>query len=274
MKSSKVTSGNQILAKEYNDLRDDATIAGNLLAHEQATPDLTLKVETGVYYIDDSRKSFAGGNSPAFAAPSANPRIDLLVINTAGALSIVQGVENASPSPPADPTDKLVICEVFNRVGETKILDADDSTHGYIQQDSRPYLWIKKAKDKGFLVFPIDEGLQPASPAVNNYWGITHVRNVTEVNSQSAMARAMTARQMYLKVSTNTLTTITTTIRLRKNGVDVGPSITIGAGVTGNFNADMNIAFVAGDLITVRVNTPSGGSGTIVINGILMEVEF
>ncbi|KKK85192.1 hypothetical protein LCGC14_2775770, partial [marine sediment metagenome] len=84
--------------------------------------------------------SFAGGNSSSFTAPTTNPRIDLLVLNSSGALERVVGTEAASPTPPTYPTDKIVICEVFNRVGQTSVKNVDDTVQGYISKNVRPFL--------------------------------------------------------------------------------------------------------------------------------------
>lgn len=140
MRSIAVNIGDDAKASQYNDLRKDAFAAAHLLAHEQTAPDLTLKVESGVYYVGTARVAYAGGNSPSFTAPAANPRIDLLVIDNAGTLTRIVGTEAASPSVPSYPTDKLVLCEVFNRVGQTSIRDVDTTGQGYIQRDTRPFL--------------------------------------------------------------------------------------------------------------------------------------
>lgn len=137
MKSNQISVGDTTLIGQYNNLREDAKKAGDLLAHEQATPNLTLYVEPGNYFIGSTRVKFAGGNSPSFVAPTTNPRIDILTIDSAGALAITQGTEAASPTPPAYPTDKLVICEVYNRVGETAIRNVDTAGQGYIYADIR-----------------------------------------------------------------------------------------------------------------------------------------
>ncbi len=112
-----------------------------MLPHQQSTPNMTLYVEAGIFYIGNTRVIFAGGNSPSFTAPTTNPRIDILTIDSAGTLAITQGTEAASPSVPTYPTDKIVICEVYNRVGETSIKDTSDGTNGYISNDTRPTLW-------------------------------------------------------------------------------------------------------------------------------------
>lgn len=140
MRSEEVNIGDSILASQYNNLRKDAKGGSFLLAHEQATPDLTLYVEPGVCYVGATRVVFAGGNSPQFTAPTTNPRIDLLTINSSGVLERTVGTESATPSAPAYPADKLVICEVYNRVGQTAIRDTDVAGQGYIQRDVRPFL--------------------------------------------------------------------------------------------------------------------------------------
>lgn len=109
-----------------------------LRAIAQSTPDMTLYVMPGVVVIAGVVAKYAGGNSGSFSAPSSNPRIDLLCINNAGTLSITQGSEAASPSAPAYPTDKLVICEVYMRPSTTAIHNTDQGSHGYIYLDSRP----------------------------------------------------------------------------------------------------------------------------------------
>ena len=140
MKSAKINVGDSVLSSQYNNLRDDAAGGSFLFAHQQGIPNLTLKVEAGIFYVGTTRVIFAGGDSPSFSAPSANPRIDLLVIDSAGTLSRVVGTEAGSPSVPAYPSDKIVICEVYNRVSQTAIYDTDQGSHGYIKQDVRPML--------------------------------------------------------------------------------------------------------------------------------------
>ncbi len=140
MKSTPTTVGASALASQYNALRDDAYGGSMLLPHAQATPGLTLKVEMGVCYVGATRVIYAGGNSPTITAPTVNPRIDLLTIDSAGVIALVTGVEGASPAVPAYPTNKLVLCEIYNRVGETAIYDTDQTTNGYIKADVRPIL--------------------------------------------------------------------------------------------------------------------------------------
>ena len=119
------------------DMNDTVTGLSGFATHQQATPDLTLKVEPGVANLKGKVVKFAGGNSPSFAAPSVDPRIDLLVMDDTGTLSLVSGAESPSPTPPDFPDDKFVIVEVKNVVGQTKVLNADDSSNGFIFRNVR-----------------------------------------------------------------------------------------------------------------------------------------
>ena len=104
----------------------------------QDTPGLTLYVNPGVAIVDGVIVKYAGGNTGTISAPAANPRIDLIAIDSAGAISIVAGVEGASPSAPAYPSDKTVLAEVYCKVGMTSIVNVDETGKGYIYRDSRP----------------------------------------------------------------------------------------------------------------------------------------
>ncbi len=110
-----------------------------LAASAQATPDMTIAVTAGVVNIAGVTVKYAGGNSSTFTAPVSNKRIDLLCLNMSGALEIVQGVSGSSPSAPAYPQNKYVICEVYLRNTSTSIKSTDDTSNGYIYRDCRPF---------------------------------------------------------------------------------------------------------------------------------------
>jgi hypothetical protein len=173
MRSSPVNSGDAGTAAQYDNLRDDAYGGSQLLAHQQGTANMTLYVEPGVVYIGATRVIFGGGNSPTITAPASHPRIDILTIDSSGTLAITQGTEAASPVVPSYPTNKAVLCEIYNRVGETSVKDADDSSNGYISNDVRPFIapiYISSTSQFGSAVVP-DSALvssfvhAPSSPA-------------------------------------------------------------------------------------------------------------
>lgn len=140
MRSSAVTAGNAANASEYNNLRQDAKGAGTLLVHEQASPDMTVAVEAGIAFLNGKKIIYAGGNSGTITAPSVNPRIDLLLMSGAGALSLVTGTEAGSPTAPTYPANYLVLAEIYLRTTATTIRDADTAGQGYIYRDSRPFM--------------------------------------------------------------------------------------------------------------------------------------
>ncbi len=104
-----------------------------LRTEAQGSPDLTVKVSQGAALISGVLTSSAAVASlTGFAAPSANPRIDIVQISTAGTVSRKAGSENVSPSAPSPDANNIEIAQVYNRVGQTSVKNTDDSSNGYI----------------------------------------------------------------------------------------------------------------------------------------------
>ncbi len=145
----------------YGQARDAATVRNDLNAifrgdfsplrpRAQASPDMTIQI-SGTDVESFWRQiwigvalplNFAGGSSPALTAPSTNPRISLLTIDSAGALAWTNGTEAASPSPPNCPNQKIPICWVYCKTTMTKVVNYEDKdsypNDGYIYRDVRP----------------------------------------------------------------------------------------------------------------------------------------
>lgn len=107
-------------------------LINQLTPSEQATPNNTVLIRAGYLYdlgdLTASPLAVAAGAANAITFPVivTDPRIDLLVVDDAGTWSRVAGVENASPVPPAYPTDKYVIAEVTIDEDTTVVInDAD-----------------------------------------------------------------------------------------------------------------------------------------------------
>ncbi len=123
--------------------KHDVDAAGGidlLATSQQDTPDLTIQVSAGNVWFGGTLVEFAGDDSPEFTAPAANPRIDVLSLSSAGALVRTEGTEAGSPTMPAVPAGNIPICSVYNRVGQTSVKDADDSSNGYVLADLRNFL--------------------------------------------------------------------------------------------------------------------------------------
>lgn len=257
-KATKVNPGDSALASQYNNLVDDSFGASQLLAHEQTPPNLTLKVEKGVYYIGSTRVIFAGGNSPSFTAPTTNPRIDLLVIDSAGTLSRVVGTEAASPTVPTYPSDKLTICEVYNRVGQTAIRDTDTPGQGYILRDVRPFL--QNAPPILSLYFTPSENLKNSNDTQKYTHSQTYVKlKEIKLNQDLPACRIKFDLEGHSYVGEQYAYA-----RIYKNGVAIGTERSVYMGATGattsaTFSEDFT-GFVKGDLIQLYAYTPGDGN--------------
>lgn len=101
-----------------------------------------------VYATDNNtRIFFNSGDSSAMSAPSSNPRLDIVYLTPSGDIRIVTGSEAAAPTlPTLSPSgDRMPICAVYHKVGETKIVNFEDRNSntgdGYIYQDLRPHFY-------------------------------------------------------------------------------------------------------------------------------------
>lgn len=143
--------------------RDSATVRNDLnalfrgdlsplRARAQSTPNMTVAVAgtdvesfwREVWIGVDLPLNYAGGNSSTITAPAANPRIDLLTIDSAGTLAWTTGAEAASPTPPNCPSGKVPICWIYCKTTMIKIVNYENMganpNEGYIYRDVRPFL--------------------------------------------------------------------------------------------------------------------------------------
>jgi microcystin-dependent protein len=126
--------------------------ASPLRPRAQSTPDMSVQVagcDVESFFKQcwigmEIPFSFAGGNSPTIIAPSTNPRIALLTIDSSGTLAWTYGDEGTSPVPPNCPGQKIPICYVYEKTMMSKIVNFEDKdsnpNEGYIYRDIRPFL--------------------------------------------------------------------------------------------------------------------------------------
>jgi len=97
-------------------------------------------------YVGSQPLEITAKSSPSITPPSANPRIDILCIDSSGNLSWVTGTEASSPSPDWSSVDssKMPICLVYCKTTMAKVVDYEDKdanpNEGYIYADVRPFL--------------------------------------------------------------------------------------------------------------------------------------
>jgi hypothetical protein len=103
---------------------------------------MQLYVQPGTYYVGTARVLYLGGSTPTFTAPSSHPRIDLVTADSSGTIALVTGTENASPTAPSYPANKIVLAEIMHVVGETALYDVDNQQtgQGYVLNDVRTFL--------------------------------------------------------------------------------------------------------------------------------------
>lgn len=144
-----------VLASYFNEIVDfdlkaqrflgDDLIGGGVapgMAYEQDTPDMTLKIVGGKFYVNGTlvdKTAASPYTSPTFVADATNPRISLLTIDTSGTFAVTAGTPAASPSAPADPAGAVVLWEVYIRANATALyeLDPQSSASGYLYRDRR-----------------------------------------------------------------------------------------------------------------------------------------
>jgi hypothetical protein len=106
----------------------DCVLSGGVCS-AQGTPDMTIAVAKAGVLTNGVLKAVAAGNATIGAADATNPRLDLVVINSAGAIATRAGTAAANPKPPARTANDVVLAVVYvpandTTMGETQIIDA------------------------------------------------------------------------------------------------------------------------------------------------------
>jgi len=119
----------------------DETANDPFLLEEQATPDMTVKVNPGFLFGPGYLVGLSAGISlptvGTFTAPVANPRIDSVGVRETGEWVVASGTEAASPAAPSLDADTVRLADIYLRVGSNSIRDTDDGTNAYLI-DQRP----------------------------------------------------------------------------------------------------------------------------------------
>jgi len=116
---------------EYKTAIDDSIavqkrVAAPFAAHEQSTPDMTVRVDAGHVFDGSTLTEVAAQNTGTITAPSTSDRIDRIVIsNTDGTVSVITGSEAASPSAPSITSGNLPCAKVYLTPSTTEITNAD-----------------------------------------------------------------------------------------------------------------------------------------------------
>lgn len=83
--------------------------------------DMTPAVAKGAVLTNRVMKAVAAADVTIGAADGTNPRIDLIVVNSSGALAVRAGTAAAAPKPPARSANDVVIAQVYVPASDTAI---------------------------------------------------------------------------------------------------------------------------------------------------------
>ncbi len=243
-----------------------ASKISTLQATAQSTPGNTLAVAAGNYLSLDAKKlkTYAGGNSPAFANPSGGglARIDILTISDSGTLAITQGIEGASPATPDHPADLIPIAEVYVRfnAGGVTIRATDNGTDSYIKADSRPLI------SNPFLADDSVTRAKLANGGASGAWVATGVSDLSDPGTSlvdmtgMAITNIVAAGSGSFDSFNRLLVGFDAVIELKQAGSagDNLPMATLVLLINGNGGGFVEVKRVAVDLRNLALTTASG----------------
>lgn len=241
---------------------------------------MQLYVEDGTYFIGTTRVLFTGGSTPTVTAPVSHPRIDILTADNTGTLAWTTGTESATPSAPSYPANKVVICELYNVVGETALYDDENqqSGEGYISNDVRNIItpvYLSSTAQAASGLFILDPGSE-AQGDILYYNGSAWVPLSPGASGQLLQTQGSGANPQWASIptqflvtgsgtGTNYSTTSTsyvdmdsTNLKPTITGLTVGDYLVITASGFGNYGASGS-----GNLVQITDVTNSVGIGTI-----------
>lgn len=122
-------------------------------ATQQGSPNMTIACAAGVVVSNGQRFDVAAGNWTIGTADATHPRIDLIVITSAGARAVRAGTAAAAPKPPARTANDVVCGHVYVPANDTTITDGQ-ITRGrlaYVPPDAPQYTGLMLAASAGFV---------------------------------------------------------------------------------------------------------------------------
>lgn len=115
-----------ILFQEHLDILVDALegrqfVLSGCAVTAQGSPNMTVAVASGLVYSDPNVRTVTGANATIAAANATNPRIDMVVIDAAGAIQTRGGTAAAAPKPPVLTAGDVALAQIFVPANDTTI---------------------------------------------------------------------------------------------------------------------------------------------------------
>lgn len=141
-----------ILFQEYLEVLADGVggrncVLSGCLVTAQGTPDMTVAVAKGAVLSNGALFPVTAGNVTVTAANGTNPRIDLIVVNSAGTKTIRTGTAAANPKPPARSLDDVVLAAVYVPANDTAI-NSNQITDMRVLRTQGPIVIYKRTTDE------------------------------------------------------------------------------------------------------------------------------
>ena len=99
----------------------DTAVLSGCAVTAQGTPDMTVAVAAGSIRSAGTVYAVTAGNGTITAADAINPRLDLVVITSAGAIAVRAGTASSTPKPAARTAGDVVLAVVFVPAADTAI---------------------------------------------------------------------------------------------------------------------------------------------------------
>ena len=98
----------------------DCVLSGGAVT-AQGSPDMTVAVAKAAVLTNGVLKAVAAANGTITTADGSNPRLDLVVITSSGAIAVRAGTAAAAPKPPARTANDVVLAVVYVPAADTTI---------------------------------------------------------------------------------------------------------------------------------------------------------
>jgi hypothetical protein len=102
-------------------LSGDAIVLSGGACSAQGSPDMTVAVSKAGTRSGDVMNATAAGNATITTADATHPRLDLVVITSAGAIAVRAGTAAAAPKPPTRSAGDVALCAVYVPASDTTI---------------------------------------------------------------------------------------------------------------------------------------------------------
>lgn len=141
-----------ILFSEYLDILVDGLSGMNYVAFGCAVTsnsNMTVAVAGGCVLTNRAQKLVTAGNGTITAANATNPRIDIVVIDSTGAIAVRAGTAAVAPKPALAQTNDVAIAAVFVPANDT-VIAANQITDLRVMQESGIPRIVRKGANEAF----------------------------------------------------------------------------------------------------------------------------